>query len=119
MLVVRLSSTAERINVMNAILHNSFFFVRVFRVSLTKLKPPFWSTSSTMVIAPIRKNSVVAVLPKCRSITSATARAFPLSTMPGIYCDGSIINKVQHNTNISRAIAALLIFVTLSMAIKK
>ena len=119
MLVVRLSSTAERINVMNAILHNSFFFVRVFRVSLTKLKPPFWSTSSTMVMAPIRKNSVVAVLPKCRSITSATASAFPLSTMPGIYCDGSIINKVQHNTNISRAIAALLIFVTLSMAIKK
>ena len=29
------------------------------------------------------------------------------------------MNKVQHNTNISKAIAALLIFVTLSMAMQK
>ena len=70
-------------------------------------------------MAPIRKNSVVAVLPRCFSITSLTARAFISPTAPEMYCPGSIINSVQQNTNISRAIAALLILVTLSMAMSR
>ena len=68
--VVRLSSIADRKNVMNAMRHNSFRLLRVCIVSRTKLNPPFWSTSSTIVIAPIKKNRVVDVLPKCRSITA-------------------------------------------------
>ena len=75
MAVVRLSRMAERKNVMNAMRHSSARLLLVRRVSRTKLKPPFWSTSSTMVIAPMRKNSVVEVLPKCFSITSLTTEA--------------------------------------------
>ena len=51
-------------NVMKAMRQSRAFLLLVFRVSRTKLKPPFWSTSSTIVMAPIRKNSVVAVLPR-------------------------------------------------------
>ena len=62
--VVRLSRMADRMKVMKAMRHSSARFDLVCSVSRTKLKPPFWSTSSTMVMAPIRKNSVVAVLPR-------------------------------------------------------
>jgi len=70
--VVRLSRMADRMNVMNAMRQSSFFLLLVFIVSLTKLNPPFWSTSSTIVIAPMRKNSVVDVLPRCFSIMAVT-----------------------------------------------
>ena len=62
--VVRLSRMAERIKVMNAMRHRSALLLLVLSMSRTKLKPPFWSTTSTMVIAPMRKKSVVAVLPR-------------------------------------------------------
>ena len=67
--VVRLSRMAERMNVMQAIRHSSALLLVVCNVSRTKLKPPFWSTSSTMVMAPIRKKSVVPVLPRWCSMT--------------------------------------------------
>ena len=63
-LVVRLSKMAERKKVIKAILHISLRLERVFRASRTKLKPPFESTISTIVIAPIRKNSVPAASPR-------------------------------------------------------
>ena len=73
-----------------------------------------------MVIAPIKKKSVVEVLPKCFSITSLTARGMlSPNKAAGKYCSGPNIKIVQHPTNISSAMAALLIFVTLSMAIMK
>ena len=71
--VVRLSRMALRIKVMMAIRHSNERLLFVFSVSLTKLKPPFWSTSSTMVMAPIRKKSVVPVSPRCSSIILLTA----------------------------------------------
>ena len=69
--VVRLSRMADRKNVMNAMRHMSLRLERVFIVSRTKLKPPLESTISTMVMAPIRKNSVPAASPKWCSMTSA------------------------------------------------
>ena len=72
-----------------------------------------------MVIAPMRKNSVVAVDPRCRSISVLTTWAFISPMAAARYCDGSIMNSVQHATNMSRAIAALFTLVTLSMAMKK
>ena len=74
--VVRLSRMALRMNVMKAIRQSSARFDFVFSVSRTKLKPPFWSTSSTMVIAPIRKKSVVAVEPRWCSMVVLTTDAF-------------------------------------------
>ena len=62
--VVRLSRMADRMKVMKAMRQSRARFDFVCSVSRTKLNPPFWSTSSTMVMAPIRKNSVVAVLPR-------------------------------------------------------
>ena len=117
--VVRLSSMAERKKVMNAMRHSNTFLLLVWRVSLTKLNPPFWSTSSTIVMAPMRKNSVVAVLPRWGSISALTMAAFISPMASTRYCDGSIMNSVQHTTNMSKAMAALLIFVTLSMAMRK
>ena len=81
-LVVKLSKMADRKKVMNAMRHNSPRLFFVFITSLTKLKPPFWSTISTIVIAPIKKNKVVEVLPKCFSMTSLTAEATWSPTAP-------------------------------------
>ena len=117
--VVRLSSIAERIKVMKAIRHSRAFLLFVFSVSLTKLKPPFWSTSSTIVIAPMRKNSVVAVLPRWCSMASLTTDGILSPMAAERYCDGSHMKIVQQPTNMSNAIAALFTFVTLSMAMKK
>ena len=64
MLVVRLSSMADRKNVMMAMRHSRLRLLVVRIRSRTKLKPPFWSTSSTMVMAPIKKNKVVDVVPR-------------------------------------------------------
>ena len=64
MLVVRLSSMADRKNVMMAMRHSRLRLLVVRIKSRTKLKPPFWSTSSTMVMAPIKKNKVVDVVPR-------------------------------------------------------
>ena len=119
MLVVRLSSMAERKNVMKAIRHSSVRLLLVFIMPLTKLKPPFWSTSSTIVMAPMRKNRVVDVLPRCFSITSLTADATPSPSGSGMYCPGFSMNIVQHATNMSSAMAALLTFVRLSMAMNR
>ena len=117
--VVRLSRMAERMNVMKAMRHNSFFLLRVCNVSRTKLNPPFWSTSSTIVIAPMRKKSVVAVAPRWRSISALTTNALASPTAVARYCAGSIMKMVQQTTNISSAMAALFTFVTLSMAMQK
>ena len=82
MAVVMLSRMAERKNVMKAMRHSRARLLLEAMMPLTKLNPPFWSTTSTMVIAPIRKNSVVAVLPRWRSITSLTAEATFSPTAP-------------------------------------
>ena len=65
MLVVRLSRMAERMNVKKAMRHSNARLLFVFITLRTQLKPPFWSTISTMVMAPIRKKSVVEVSPRC------------------------------------------------------
>ena len=73
--VVRLSRMAERKKVMKAMRQSRVRLLWVCITSRTKLKPPFWSTSSTMVMAPIRKNKVVDVEPRCCSMTSLTTVA--------------------------------------------
>ena len=65
MLVVRLSRMAERKKVSKAMRHSSVRLLLLFITPRTQLNPPFWSTISTMVMAPMRKNSVVEVSPKC------------------------------------------------------
>ena len=64
-LVVQIVEDAERKKVRIAIRQRSARFDLVFITLRTQLNPPFWSTISTMVIAPIRKKSVVAVSPRC------------------------------------------------------
>ena len=76
-LVVRLSRMAERMNVMNAMRHSNARFEWVFITPRTQLKPPFWSTISTIVMAPIRKNSVVEVSPRCSCMIEVTFSAIP------------------------------------------
>lgn len=83
MAVVMLSRMAERMNVIAVMRHSSPRLLFVLSMLRTKLKPPYWSTVSTMVIAPIRKNSVVAVLPRCPSMTEPAAAAIPSEEMPG------------------------------------
>ena len=117
--VVRLSRMALSTNVMKAMRQSNFRLLDVLIMERTKLKPPFWSTSSTMVMAPIRKNSVVEVLPRWCSITSLTFNAALSPTMPEMYCPGSIMKSVQVKTNMRSAMAALLTFVKLSMAIHR
>ena len=77
MLVVRLSSMAERKKVIKAMRHNRARFDFVFITLRTQLKPPFWSTISTMVMAPMRKNSVVEVSPRCSCIIVVTFSCTP------------------------------------------
>ena len=85
MLVVRLSRMADKMKVMKAMRQSRLRLLRVLIMLRTKLKPPFWSTSSTIVMAPMRKNSVVAVLPRCFSITSLTAKAVWSPTATAMY----------------------------------
>ena len=63
--VVRLSSTAERKKVMKAIFHNNERLVRECSTLRTKLKPPLVSMISTTVMAPMRKKSVSVISPRC------------------------------------------------------
>jgi hypothetical protein len=83
MLVVRLSRMADRKKVMNAMRHNSARLLRVFITERTQLNPPFWSTISTMVMAPMRKKRVVDVLPRCFSMASPTSLMSCWPVAPG------------------------------------
>ena len=70
-------------------------------------------------MAPIRKNSVVAVEPKWCSISVLTTTAFSSPIASGRYNSGANMNSVHVATNISSATAALFTFVRLSMAMQK
>ena len=83
MVVVMLSSMALRKKAMNEIFHSRARFDSVCNALRTKLKPPFWSTISTMVIAPIRKNSVVDVLPRWASMMELTLPRISAAAVPG------------------------------------
>ena len=52
--VVRLSSIADMKKVKNEIIQRSLRLLRVFILSVMQVNPPWTSTSSTIVIAPIR-----------------------------------------------------------------
>ena len=67
MLVVMLSRMAERMNVTMAIFHSSTRLERAVRYLRTKSKPPLLSTTSTIVMAPMRKKSISPVSPICAS----------------------------------------------------
>ena len=81
--VVKLSNMAERKKVMKAIFHIRPRLLLVLMRVCTQLKPPFWSTISTIVIAPMRKKSVVEVLPKWCSMALLTAFVSALPVNPG------------------------------------
>ena len=96
MLVVRLSRMAERMNVMKAMRHSSVRLLLVFITPRTQLNPPFWSTISTMVMAPMRKKRVVEVSPRCScmmdvifSIICWWSAAAKSGCMSCRNCDGS------------------------------
>ena len=123
-LVVRLSKIADKKKVMKAMRHNNarLDFVRI--TPFTQLKPPFWSTISTIVIAPIKKNRVVEVSPKWSMmslLTKPVTCPVHSETLPACINwtngAGSNMYSVQQNTNINKAMAALSIFTKLSMAI--
>ena len=76
-LVVRLSRMAERKKVRKAMRHSRARFDFVFITLRTQLNPPFWSTISTIVMAPIRKKRVVAVSPRCSWIIPVTFSTIP------------------------------------------
>ena len=72
--VVRLSSTADSIAVMNAIFQRSERLVFDANAPRTQLKPPCWSTISTIVMAPMRKNNVVPASPRFFSMASLSSK---------------------------------------------
>ena len=125
MLVVRLSRMADRKKVIKAMRHNSPRLLCVCMESRTKLNPPLVSTTSTMVIAPMRKNSVSAVSPKCSLRLSPTCANIPAalpvnSGMPGnTNSDGLTMKSVQQATHIKSATGALFTFVKLSRAMQR
>ena len=84
-----LSRMADRKKVRNVMLQSRARLLRVDSMLRTKLKPPYWSTVSTMVMAPIRKKRVVAVLPRWPSMTGAAAAARPSGVMPAGKLPGS------------------------------
>ena len=86
MLVVMLSRMAERMNVMNAIRHNSTRLLLVCITRRTQSKPPFWSTTSTMVMAPMRKKSVVPVSPRWPWMMSVTKTMTGFTVLPSPGC---------------------------------
>ena len=71
-------------------------------------------------MAPIRKNRISPASPRWRSskcsLMTCEALSAAIPATSGKYWPGSTINNVQHATHISRAVAALLIFNTLSKA---
>ena len=73
MVVVRLSNTADMKKVMMDNIHRSSFFFLVVILSVMMENPLCASMSSTIVIAPIRKNNVDATSPRpsmiCTSVT--------------------------------------------------
>ncbi len=69
-----LSSRAERKNVMKAMSHNSLVLLRVLIRLVMMAKPPWTSISSTIVMAPIRKNSVSEISPNCSIICTLTIK---------------------------------------------
>ena len=75
-----------------------------------------------MVIAPMRKNRVSAVSPRCIfriSPTCAATDRTPSAAPPMAaerYCPGSVMYAVQHNTHMRSATAALFTLVKLSAA---
>ncbi len=66
--VVMLSSTADRKNVNMQSTHSSERFLRVVMLSVRTVNPPCTSTSSTIVMAPIRKKRVCVMSPRLSTI---------------------------------------------------
>lgn len=66
--VVRLSNVADMKNVMIPMIHSSLRLRRVVIRFVMILKPPCTSISSTMVMAPIRKNRISAISPRLSMI---------------------------------------------------
>ena len=106
--VVRLSSMADNIKVTPQIIHSSFFGFLVLIRSVTTRKPWKASTSSTIVIAPNKKNKMAEISPRC----SASC-----SPMWWILSGEDTAYKVQQITPVRRAVAVLLILIGCSRAI--
>ena len=64
--------------VRNAMRHRRARLDLVFIPVRPQLKPAFWSTTSTIVMAHMRKNRVVEVSPRCSWMIEVTAAAMPL-----------------------------------------
>ena len=108
MVVVRLSSIAERKNVRNPIIHISFLLFTVVIVFVMTSNPSCASISSTIVMAPIRKNKIPDISPRCSVNCSEIITA----------SFDERIKKVQQSTPVSKATAALLTFTLCSKAMR-
>ena len=70
---VRLSNNAEKKNATNPSIQNSLSLLVVLIRSVTTLNPPCISIISTIVIAPIRKKSILDISERIsKSCTSVT-----------------------------------------------
>lgn len=107
--VVMLSSRAEREKVVRLSFQSSPTLLPDASRSRTKSKPPLLSTTSTMTIAPIRKNSISPVSPRA---WVSEARCSGVAPFP-------MHITIQQRTAIRRATADLLMRVRFSMAIRK
>ena len=107
MVVVRLSSTADRKKVSKHNIQSNTNMLLVFMTLRIISKPLWMSINSTMVIAPSRKKRISAISSKCSlRFISVSEKSTPVwATM-------------THNTTpINKAVAALSILTTCSSAI--
>ncbi|MNE40620.1 hypothetical protein D3C80_1346520 [compost metagenome] len=116
MVVVRLSSTAERKKVMKPTIHSRCTRLRVWMRSVTARKPSWESISSTMVIAPSRKNRISEISP--RWWRSSVTTPWPASAA-GRMLPSPRTSTVQHSTAVRMAEAALSIFSGCSRAMQR
>ena len=121
MVVVRLSSAADRKNVNRPISHSRVDCLRVLIRSVTTENPRCASISSTITMAPIRKNRISAIsLRWWRSSVgtqSVACCAVPCTiSFSGASSGPANASRVQHSTAVRMAVADLSTLIACSKA---
>src|SRR5690606_36068243 len=111
MVGVRLSNMEERKKVIKESTQSNISILVIYILCVMTKKPWCTSISSTMVIAPIRKNSTSEISPKCATSDSETKEKAASSVKFGKTVALPYMRKIQHNTPTSRADAVLFILI--------
>ena len=107
--VVRLSNKADRKKVIKVNAHNKCAFFVTLILSVIIVNPPCASINSTMAMAPKRKNMISEISPICSNNSLERNLYAAGASKSGKMVELPKINKVQHKTPNSSAVAVLLI----------